>query len=69
MAKQGSELRMASRPLEVLMHYVYLIRSESEPRQRYIGLTDDVQARLASHNSGANPRFARSPATSEACPA
>ena len=39
------------------MHYVYLLRSESEPLQRYIGLTDDVQARLASHNSGANPHM------------
>ncbi len=59
LAKQGSELRMASRPLDVPMHYVYLIRSESEPLQRYIGLTDDVQTRLASHNSGANPHTAK----------
>ncbi len=54
MAKQGSELRMASQA-ESTMHYVYLLRSESAPEQRYIGLTDDVQARLTSHNSGANP--------------
>ena len=59
LAKQGSELRMASQPLDVPMHYVYLLRSESEPLQRYIGLTDDVQARLASHNSGANPHTAK----------
>ena len=37
------------------MHYVYLLRSESEPLQRYIGLTDDLRARLAHLNSGAYP--------------
>jgi putative endonuclease len=31
---------------------VYLLRSQSEPRRSYIGLTHDVEARLASHNSG-----------------
>jgi predicted GIY-YIG superfamily endonuclease len=41
------------------VHYVYLLCSESAPQQRYIGLTDDVQARLASHNSGANPHTAK----------
>jgi predicted GIY-YIG superfamily endonuclease len=41
------------------MHYVYLLRSESETEQRYIGLTDDLPARLASHNSGANPHTAK----------
>ena len=41
------------------MHYVYLLRSESVPEQRYIGLTDDLQARLTSYNSGANPHTAK----------
>jgi len=54
-SSQGSEPRMASRPLDVFMHCVYLIRSECAPLQRYIGLTDDAQVRLTSHNSGANP--------------
>lgn len=41
------------------MHYVYLLRSEADPQQRYVGLTDNVEARLASHNSGANPHTAK----------
>ena len=32
--------------------YVYLIRSESEPNQRYIGLTTDLSRRLEEHNAG-----------------
>ena len=34
------------------MHYVYLLQSESHPRQRYVGLTTDLRARLAVHNAG-----------------
>lgn len=41
------------------MHYVYLLRSETTPQQRYVGLTDNVESRLASHNSGANPHTAK----------
>jgi predicted GIY-YIG superfamily endonuclease len=36
------------------MHYVYLIRSSNHPQQTYIGLTDDIEARMRSHNEGAN---------------
>ena len=41
------------------MHYVYLLRSEANPQQRYVGLTDNLEARLSSHNSGANPHTAK----------
>ena len=34
------------------MHYVYLIRSISNPNQTYIGLTDDLKSRLNKHNEG-----------------
>ncbi|MGJ3260816.1 MAG: GIY-YIG nuclease family protein [Rhodospirillales bacterium] len=34
------------------MHYVYLIRSESHPDEKYIGLTSDLKKRLAQHNAG-----------------
>jgi len=34
------------------MHYVYLLRSESDPDQRYTGLTSDLKARLEKHNNG-----------------
>lgn len=35
------------------MHYVYLLRSESDAAQTYIGLSSDLPARLKKHNSGA----------------
>lgn len=34
------------------MWYVYIIRSVSHPAQRYIGITDDLDDRLARHNRG-----------------
>ena len=37
------------------MWSVYIIRSLNHPDQRYIGLTNDLEARLAKHNSGGSP--------------
>ena len=34
------------------MFYVYIIQSISEPKQTYIGSTEDLRARVAQHNSG-----------------
>jgi putative endonuclease len=34
------------------MTYVYLLRSITNPEQRYVGKTDDLRRRLAEHNSG-----------------
>ena len=34
------------------MQYVYLLESLSVPRERYIGVTADLQRRLAEHNAG-----------------
>ena len=34
------------------MHYVYLIRSISNPNQTYIGNTENLRQRLETHNSG-----------------
>ncbi len=34
------------------MKYVYLLQSITHPEQRYVGLTGDVQKRLAAHNAG-----------------
>ena len=31
---------------------VYILRSASQPERWYTGLTSDVRARLAAHNSG-----------------
>jgi predicted GIY-YIG superfamily endonuclease len=32
--------------------FVYIIRSEKQPRRYYTGLTSNVKSRLADHNSG-----------------
>ena len=40
-------------------HIVYLLRSLSEPKRPYIGLTHDVDARLAAHNAGRCAHTAR----------
>ena len=37
------------------MWTVYILRSLNHPDQRYIGLTNDLDARLAKHNSGGSP--------------
>jgi len=34
------------------LHYVYLIRSINYPEQTYVGCTENVEQRLACHNSG-----------------
>ena len=41
------------------MHYVYLLKSKQHPAQTYIGLTDDLRARMTSHNQGANRHTAK----------
>jgi len=41
------------------MYYVYLIRSETDSSQTYIGLTEGLNTRLASHNEGANKHTAK----------
>ncbi len=37
---------------QVNMFYVYLLKSISNPEQRYIGQTDDLKKRLKDHNLG-----------------
>jgi predicted GIY-YIG superfamily endonuclease len=34
------------------MYYVYLIRSIAAPDQTYIGFTEDLKRRMATHNAG-----------------
>lgn len=34
------------------VHYVYLLQSEADREQRYVGLTSDLRKRLADHNAG-----------------
>ena len=41
------------------MKYVYLLLSIPHPDQRYVGLTSDLDTRLAAHNSGQSPHTAK----------
>jgi predicted GIY-YIG superfamily endonuclease len=34
------------------VHYVYLLRSEVAPDERYVGVTSDLRFRLTVHNRG-----------------
>jgi len=42
-----------------LLFYVYILRSESRPDQRYTGLTADLKARLTKHNNGDVPHTSK----------
>ena len=41
------------------MWYVYLLESEAVKGQRYIGLTNDLERRLAEHNTGKSPHTSK----------
>ena len=41
------------------MFYVYLLTSEGAPGQRYVGFTEDLDARFKSHNEGASVHTAK----------
>ncbi|HUT75866.1 MAG TPA: GIY-YIG nuclease family protein [Armatimonadota bacterium] len=41
------------------MRCVYLLQSTANPSRRYVGSTDDLERRLAEHNSGKSPHTAR----------
>jgi putative endonuclease len=41
------------------MHYVYFLRSLSRPTKTYVGMAEDVPARLAVHNTGGCPSTQR----------
>ena len=41
------------------MHHVYFLRSLCRPAKTYVGLTEDVPARLAGHNAGGCPSTQR----------
>jgi predicted GIY-YIG superfamily endonuclease len=34
-----------------VVHYVYLLRSQTAPTERYVGLAEDLRKRLQSHNA------------------
>ena len=39
--------------------YVYILESEPQPARYYVGLTEDLGARLQRHNAGEVPHTAR----------
>ncbi len=41
------------------MFYVYLVRSERFPEQRYVGFTTDLRERLKTHNAGGSVHTAK----------
>jgi putative endonuclease len=41
------------------MFYVYLLRSDAFPQQRYTGFTSDVASRLKAHNAGDLPHTSK----------
>lgn len=41
------------------MYCVYFLRSIEHPKKTYVGMTDDVNARLRKHNSGGSPHTAK----------
>ena len=40
-------------------HYVYILQSESNPKHYYTGLTENLDSRLKSHNSGQVPHTSK----------
>jgi predicted GIY-YIG superfamily endonuclease len=40
-------------------HYVYILTSESDKSHHYAGLTEDLEARLKSHNAGQVPHTSK----------
>jgi putative endonuclease len=52
---EGGLDRLSSDP----MKYVYLLESIDDPAQTYVGLTDDLRARLTAHNAGQSPHTAK----------
>ena len=39
--------------------YVYILQSVNSPSRHYTGMTDDLKARLAKHNSGGCPHTSK----------
>ncbi|MBI2440529.1 MAG: GIY-YIG nuclease family protein [Lentisphaerae bacterium] len=41
------------------MYYVYFLRSLKNHKKTYVGFTENIDQRLAEHNTGKNPSTAR----------
>ena len=43
----------------IFVHYVYIIRSDSHPKQTYVGYSTDLKKRLHYHSLGDSPHTAK----------
>jgi predicted GIY-YIG superfamily endonuclease len=43
----------------LLMHYVYLLQSQFQPKQLHVGSTRDLRQRFKEHNEGRSPHTAK----------
>jgi len=50
---------LGARLTSAVMKYVYLIRSQSAPDQRYVGVTSNLEDRLQAHNAGNSPHTSK----------
>lgn len=41
------------------MYYVYILRSLAHASESYIGITEDIEQRLADHNAGRSPHTSK----------
>lgn len=41
------------------MYHVYLIQSESDPSQKYYGITPHLESRINDHNTGKSPHTSK----------
>jgi predicted GIY-YIG superfamily endonuclease len=41
------------------MKFVYMLECVAEPERHYVGLADDVDARLSDHNAGRSPHTSK----------
>jgi predicted GIY-YIG superfamily endonuclease len=40
-------------------HFVYVLQSEADPQQYYVGMAEDVESRLKAHNNGQSPHTSK----------
>lgn len=52
LAKAAASKHEVRRRAEIIMKYVYILQSESELERFYVGITDNLEARLSKHNAG-----------------
>jgi predicted GIY-YIG superfamily endonuclease len=58
-AGKPAEHQASLRSSQIAMHYVYLLRSQSDAKQQYIGCTSNLKLRVAQHNRGDSPHTSK----------